>query len=346
MREALAGLPEYRAGTSGPATRFKASSNENPHPPLPGVLAAVAESAASMNRYPDIAAVALRERLASHCGVSVDEVAVGTGSVALLQQVLLATCEPGDEVVYAWRSFEAYPILARLVGARSVPVPLLADGRHDLPSMLASISPATRAVLVCSPNNPTGPAVGAAELTEFLDAVPADVLVVLDEAYAEFVDDPAAADGLTLRHARPNVVVLRTFSKAYGLAGLRVGYAVAGSQVAGALRSTGVPFGVSSVAQAAAIASLAATEEMTERVGVLVSERSRVLAGLRENGWNTPDTQGNFVWLDLGEHAETFGARCENAGLAVRTFPGEGVRVTIAEPDANDLLLHLSASPL
>jgi len=349
VRPALAALPAYLPGrpaaddaTAGRA--YKISSNENPYPPLPGVLDVVRESAASMNRYPDMFSTRLVAAIADRHAVPLGHVVTGTGSVGVLGQVVQAVAGPADEVVYAWRSFEAYPIVVGVAGATGVRVPLDADGRHNLPAMAAAITPATRLVLVCSPNNPTGPAVHADELAEFLDTVPADVLVVVDEAYVEFVRDPEVPDALSLYRARPNLAVLRTFSKAYGLAGLRVGYAVAHSDVAAALRKTAVPFGVSGVAQDAAVASLAAEPELLERVDALVAERDRVLTGLREQGWDVPDSQANFVWLPLRERSAAFAERAATAGLVVRPFPGEGVRCTVAEPAANTLLLRLCAA--
>ena len=211
--------------------------------------------------------------------------ALGPGSVGVLGQLVAATCDPGDEVVFAWRSFEAYPILVTLAGAVPVMVPLADGDRHDLAAMAAAITPRTRMVLVCTPNNPTGTAVGDAELEVFLEQVPSDVLVVLDEAYLEFVTAPDSPDALAVHRSRSNVVVLRTFSKAYGLAGLRVGYAVAHEAVAEALRKAAIPFGVNSLAQVAAVASLEAFDELEVRVKELVSERERVVAALREQGW-------------------------------------------------------------
>jgi histidinol-phosphate aminotransferase len=243
-------------------------------------------------------------------------------------------------VVYAWRSFEAYPIITRISGARAVQVPLDADERHDLDAMADAITERTRLVFVCNPNNPTGTAVRRAELERFLDRVPADVLVVLDEAYREFITDPEVPDGVDLYRDRPNVAVLRTFSKAYGLAGLRVGFAVAHEPVAEALRKTAVPFGVSQLAQDAAVASLHAEDELLERVAGLVAERARVVKGLTAQGWTVPDTQANFVWLRLGERTTDFAAACERAGATVRPFAGEGVRITVGETEANDLLLR------
>ena len=345
LRPALDRIPTYVPGRPAAAapglTSYKISSNENPYPPLPAVREVVARGALGVNRYPDMFSVELVAALAAHLGVPERHVVPGTGSVGVLGQIVQATCGDGDEVVHAWRSFEAYPIVVGVSGARSVAVPLTADARHDLDAMAAAITARTRLVLVCSPNNPTGPAVRREELERFLDRVPADVLVVLDEAYREFVRDPLVPDALDAYRARANVAVLRTFSKAYGLAGLRVGYAVAHEPVADALRKTAVPFGVSGLAQAAAIASLAAEAELLQRVDALVAERDRVLAGLRDRGWAVPDSQANFVWLPLRERSAEFAAACAAVGLAVRPFDGEGVRCTVAEPAANDRLLEV-----
>jgi len=346
LRAALDGVPAYRAGRPAPEGAYKISSNENPYPPLPSVLAAIEQAAGRVNRYPDFASTVLVEALAGRFGVPAEHVAVGTGSVAVAQQVLMAAAGEGDEVVFPWRSFEAYPILVQLSGATSVRVPLTDDGGHDLDAMAAAVTDRTRVVFVCNPNNPTGPPVRRAALERFLDAVPADVLVVLDEAYREFVRDPDVPDGIELYRDRPNVAVLRTFSKAYGLAGLRVGFAVAHEPVAAALRKTAVPFGVSDLAQAAAVASLAVEPELLERVDLLVAERGRVLAALRAVGIDVPESQANFVWLGLGERTAAFAAACERAGVVVRAFPGEGVRVTVAEPEASDRFLAVAAAEL
>ncbi|PPK98121.1 histidinol-phosphate aminotransferase [Kineococcus xinjiangensis] len=348
LRSTLEGVPAYVAGKpAAPApglTPYKASSNENPYPPLPSVLEAVARAAADLNRYPDFAATAMTTAIAERFGVPRECLATGTGSVGLLAQLVQITCDPGDEVVLPWRSFEAYPITVGLAGARAVPVPLTAEARHDLPAMAAAITDRTRLVMLCSPNNPTGPALRREELERFLDEVPRDVLVVLDEAYREFVRDPEVPDGLAVREGRANVVVLRTFSKAYGLAGLRVGYAVAHPQVAAALRKAATPFGVSGVAQAAVVSSLQpeAARELDERVEALVAERARVLAGLRAQGWAVPDADGNFVWLPAGADSSRVAARLGERGLVVRPYGDDGVRVTVAEPEANDRLLEVA----
>jgi len=343
IRAALDGVPDYRPGRPPSAADgrvpYKLSSNENPYPPLPGVLAAVTEAAARMNRYPDMGAVGLYAALSRHHAVPVSDLAVATGSVAVLYHLLQATCEHGDEVVYAWRSFEAYPIAVRLVGATPVEVPLTSAAEHDLEAMLAAIGERTRVVVVCTPNNPTGPGVGSDALADFVARVPEDVLVVVDEAYAEFAAKPTRA--LELTRTRDNVVVLRTFSKAYGLAGLRVGYAVAPARIASAVRKVALPFGVSDVAQAAAVASLDAEEELLARVDALVAERDRTVAAARELGWAVPDSQANFFWLPTvgrtTEVAEVFA----RDGLAVRPFAGDGIRVTIGERDANDRVLEV-----
>jgi histidinol-phosphate aminotransferase len=241
-------------------------------------------------------------------------------------------------VVYPWRSFEAYPPLCDLAGATSVRVPLRGED-HDLDAMAAAITPRTRLVLVCNPNNPTGTVVAQGELEAFLDQVPGDCLVVLDEAYREYVRDEAVPDGVGLYRSRPNVAVLRTFSKAYGLAGLRVGFLIGHPPVAEAVRKTMLPFTVSLVAQAAAVASLAAEDELLERVEATVKERSRVREALLADGWTVPPTEANFVWLRLGEDTTAFADACEAAGIAIRPFADEGARISIGTPEANDAFL-------
>lgn len=342
-RPLLDEIPAYRAGRSVDDDTFKLSSNENPYPPLPSVVDATADALARMNRYPDAGNHALYDALGDRFGLPESCFAVGPGSVSVLYDVLRAVCDPGDEVIVPWRSFEAYPLAIRLAGAEQVSVPLLPDGRHDLAAMLDEVTVSTKVVLVCSPNNPTGPAVRADEFTEFLAALPDRILVVLDEAYAEFVRADDAVRGLQVFATYHNVVVLRTFSKAYGLAGLRVGFMLAPDQIAAGVRKVTPPFAVTSVASAAAVASLAAMEELRERVDSVVAERSRVLDALRQSGWTVPDAQANFVWLDLGDSAVPFSIAALDAGLAVRPFAGEGVRVTIGAPEANDRFLELAS---
>ncbi|MFM9368994.1 histidinol-phosphate transaminase [Streptomyces sp. Da 82-17] len=343
LRAELDGIPTYKPGkpaAAGGPVAYKLSSNENPYPPLPGVMEQVTAAADTFNRYPDMACTGLMNELADRFGVPLSHLATGTGSVGVAQQLLQATSGPGDEVIYAWRSFEAYPIITQISGATSVKVPLTPGEVHDLDAMADAITDRTRLIFVCNPNNPTGTVVRRAELERFLDRVPSDVLVVLDEAYREFIRDTEVPDGIELYRDRPNVCVLRTFSKAYGLAGLRVGFAVAHEPVAAALRKTAVPFGVSQLAQDAAVASLRAEDELLGRVGSLVCERKRVVDALREQGWTVPETQANFVWLRLGDRTLDFAAACEKAGVVVRPFAGEGMRATIGETEANDIFLH------
>lgn len=350
IRQAIADIPAYVPGKP-PKPRegvrtYKLSSNENPNPPLPGVVEAVTGAVEAMNRYPDMGCTGLYAALSDRLGVPAEHLAAGTGSVAVLYHLLQAFCESGDEVVYAWRSFEAYPIAVAVTGATSVQVPLGPGARHDLPAMLEAITDRTKVVIVCTPNNPTGPAVPQAELEAFIDRVPPHVVVVVDEAYREFVRSEDPVDGLGLYAGRSNVVVMRTFAKAYGLAGFRVGYVVAPPEIASAVRACALPFGVSSVAQAAAVASLAAETELLERVDRIVAERERVLTELRAQGWTVPDAQGNFVWLALGDRTAEFAAAAEDAGIMVRPFAGEGVRVTIGEPEANDVFLSVAAKAI
>lgn len=339
-------IPAYVPGKPSASrpdlTTYKLSSNENPYPPLPGVVEAAQAAVAQMNRYPDMGGTALYAALARRLGVPTEHLSIATGSVALIYQLVGAFCDPGDEVIYAWRSFEAYPIAIAASAATSVQVPLAPGARHDLDAMAAAITDRTKVVIVCTPNNPTGPAVTQAELNAFLAKVPPRVLVVVDEAYLEFVRMDDAVDGLSTYRSHPNVVLTRTFSKAYGLAGFRVGYAVANEPVAAALRAVTLPFGVSSVAQAAAVASLEAEPDLLKRVEALVTERARVATALRDAGWEIPEAQGNFVWFGVGEQALEFAAACDAAGIVVRPFAGDGVRVSIGETEANDRLIDVA----
>jgi histidinol-phosphate aminotransferase len=337
------GYTPGKAPAAAAGRTFKLTSNESPYDPLPSVEAVIADAAHHINRYPDNTAAELVDALATRFGVPAAHVAVGCGSVGIAQQLLEAVGEPGAEVLFAWRSFEAYPYLTDLANATAVQVPLH-DFRHDLPAMAAAITDKTRLVFVCTPNNPTGTAVTRDELTAFLDRVPPDCLVVLDEAYVQYVRDPQVPDGLSLYANRPNVAVLRTFSKAYGLAGLRVGYLVAQEPVAAAVRKTMLPFAVNSIAQAAAVASLAAESELLQRVEQVVKERDRVRNELLGQGWTVAPTEANFVWLPLGDRSTEFTEHCDAAGVTVRPYLPDGVRVTIADPDANDAFLAAAAT--
>ena len=335
-------LPAYKQGRAADAHAYKLSSNENPFDPLPGVVAAVRAETA-FNRYPDASALALRERLAANWNLTSDEVHVGSGSVAVLAQLILAAAGPGDEVLYSWRSFEAYPSLVTVSGATSVRVPNRPDHGHDLTAMAARVTDRTRVVIVCSPNNPTGSIVTTTEFDDFMGRVPSDLLVILDEAYAEFVTDPGAVTGRDVLTRYPNVVVLRTFSKAYGLAGLRVGYGLGAANILDAARATAIPLSVTGQASAAALASLDAEVELLDRVRVIADRRDTAFAALTEQGWALPQPQGNFLWLPTGSETTEVAATLAAAGLVVRAFAPEGIRVSIGEADAVATLQRVSA---
>ncbi|OIQ80865.1 putative phenylalanine aminotransferase [mine drainage metagenome] len=351
IRPAVDAIPAYIAGKppkSVPGvTSYKISSNENPYETLPEIQEALISSIKQVNRYPDMHSAALTEALATRFGVSGENLALGTGSVGLLQQFVQATCNPVDEVIHAWRSFEAYPIVAAVNGARGVPIALQADESHDLNAMLGAINEKTRLILICQPNNPTGVAASEAQLRQFIEQVPSEITIVLDEAYVEFITDPAIPDGVRLFHEyseRENLAILRTFSKAYGLASLRVGFAISSPKVASALRKCQVPFGISGMAQAGAIAALECEPQLLARVDQITSERTRVIAGLRAQGWQTPDSQGNFIWLRLGQATPSFTEYCLEHGLSVRGYGNDGVRVTIGEVPANDRFLEVAGA--
>jgi histidinol-phosphate aminotransferase len=347
-RPDLAALPAYVPGKSWPGA-IKLASNETTQSPLPSVVEAIAEAASGLNRYPDNGAMALREALAAALRVEVGNVGVGCGSVSLCQQLVQATCDAGDEVLFAWRSFEAYPLVTRVAGAVPVQVPLTADHVHDLGALRTAVTERTRLVFVCNPNNPTGTAVGREALAKFLDAVPPHIVIVLDEAYFEYLrpDGFAAGDlpdGVELWRSRPNVIVLRTFSKAYGLAGLRVGYAVGDPGLITTMNKVYIPFSVNSLAQVAAIASLAAQQELLARTDAVVAERERVVAELRSLGYRVPPSQANFAWLDLGAATVEFAQASAQAGVLIRPFANEGARVTIGDPAENDVFLAFAQS--
>jgi histidinol-phosphate aminotransferase len=347
-------LPSYVPGRNpsdlarelGMPEAIKLASNEVPYGPLPGVTEAITEAASQVHRYPDMGVIALRDALAERYGVDPARIITGCGSVGLTEHLVKATTLPGDEVIYAWRSFEAYPIIVAGAAATNVAVPNTAGHGHDLDAMAAAITDRTRIVLVCNPNNPTGTVLRRAELQRFVDRVPDNVALVIDEAYREFVTDPEVPDALKLFGDRPNVVVMRTMSKAWGLAGLRVGWSVAAPQMADTLRKVVTPFSTNAVAQAAARAALRAADEMQRRVSKVVAERERVHKALLTLVSDIPDSQSNFVWLPLRDRAGEFAAACERRGVIVRAFQGEGVRVTIGTPEENDAFLTVAEAAL
>ena len=344
LRHDLDQLPRYVAGRPPRADGFKLSSNEVAEPPAPEVVTAMAAALGDVNRYPEVTGAALAGRIAADLGVPAQRVVVGGGSIAVLQQLLQAVVEPGRAVVFAWRSYEAYPILARVAHASPVGVPLRAH-RHDLEAMAAAVRrEAAALVVVCNPNNPTGTTVGTDELTCFLDAVPSDCVVVLDEAYREFVTDPDVPDGVTLAEGRENVVVLRTFSKAHALAGLRVGHAVAPERVAEAIRSVALPFTVSRVAETAASAALDAWPRQSVVVKDICTRRDALVADLNACGLSVPASQANFVWLPEESLRPGFTESLERQGVSVRRFPGDGIRITVGEVEAVRRVVEAASS--
>jgi histidinol-phosphate aminotransferase len=305
-------------------------------------VAAIVDAANEINRYPDPFTTNLIQALSDKFAVPVEQIATGTGSVGVCQQIIQSVAGAGEEVIYAWRSFEAYPIITTIAGAVSVQVPLSSDGQHDLDGMLKAITAKTRAIFVCTPNNPTGGIVTQQQIDEFLAKVPKNILVVIDEAYVEFNRDENAIDGIATMKAHSNVGVLRTFSKAYGLAGLRVGYFVGPKNIAEAVRKTAVPFGVSNIAQVAAVTSLEHEAELFKRVEEVIAERTWFESELTKIGFKIPHSQANFVWLPIGERTEEFAHGSEGIAVSIRPFPGEGVRISIGERPALERIIELA----
>ena len=347
-RAVVDSIPGYRQGKPAPQVAgrrsYKLSSNENPYDPLPSVRSAIEKQALrQINRYPDMRGTEVVNRLAGILSVRPNNIQLGCGSTEAITQLVSLVAGLGDEVVYPWRSFEAYPIIVTGAGATKVPVPLTADGRHNIDAMIAAVNDRTRLVIVNNPNNPTATSVTDADARRILDSVPGDVLVLFDEAYSQFNTDPHTAHAMDLFREYPNVVVARTFSKAYGLAGLRIGFAVGPDEVIEGMSKVALPFGVSGVAQMAALASLDAGDELAERVRHIVAERARVVRALRSQGWTFPEPYANFFWLPFGPRTGEAAAYFVNEGLSVRVFGDEGIRITIGEFDANNLVIDTCA---
>ncbi|HEX8066351.1 MAG TPA: histidinol-phosphate transaminase [Thermoleophilaceae bacterium] len=324
----------------------KLASNETPWAPHPAVVEAVTGQLQALNRYPDPDKALLRRRLAERFDTSPGRVAVGNGSCEILLAAGEALLEPGAEIVYAWPSFSMYPHLAAASGARALEVPLDADGRHDLEAMAREVTVATRIVLVCNPNNPTATALPVDEVDAFVGSLPRHVAVILDEAYVEFstLQDPDESLPLLERH--PNLVLLRTFSKVYGLCGLRVGYGLCGSEeFRVAVDTVRQPFSVNALAQAAAVEALRHQDEVERRVERTAVERLHVQDELADRGLATTDSHANFSWLSLGDRDEAAVLRgLTERGVIVRggaALGGEGhLRVTYGTRPENDRFLQ------
>jgi len=350
VRPAVQNLAPYRPGKGtkqaeqdhGITNAIKLASNENPYAPVPAVVDAIRAAASGVNRYGDHRASELRSALADWLKVDSSMVAVGCGSVGLLQQLCLAFLDPGDEVVYPWLSFEAYPVFVKMMAAGPVTPPLV-DDAFDMSAVAAAVGPLTKMVLLATPNNPTGTAISTIEVQALLDSIASDVIVVVDEAYREFTDDALGDPVVDLQARYKNLVVTRTFSKAYGLAGLRVGYAVADESIVSEIDKILIPFAVNSLAQAGALAALKALPEIQKNIDLILSERDRVMTELRSTGWKLPDPQANFVYLPTGEHTDRVGLALEQNGVVVRPFTDAGIRVTIGSPEENDRFLRCLA---
>lgn len=342
LRPEVRAIQPYRQGVPAPADGFKLSSNEVALEPLPSVIKQVF-SATDLNRYADASMIPLRDELAKRFSVGRDEVHVASGSVAILYQLVHAAAGPGEEYIHAWPSFEAYPSLGLASGAVSVGVGLRPDQSHNLEAMADAITERTRLIMLCSPNNPTGTAIGRAEFDAFMARVPSDILVILDEAYREFITEDDAVFGEEVLHQYPQLVLLRTFSKAYGLAGLRIGYAIGNAAILNAARATSIPLSVTRMAHDGALASLDAEEELFERITDIANRRDALAADLRKLGFSVPSAQGNFVWLQLGEHAAALATFFAQEGLVTRAFPGHGVRISIGEQESIPRVIDLAS---
>lgn len=346
VRPSVEALPAYRPGKAavqaeaehGISDAIKLASNENPYSPAPSVVQAITEAAAGVNRYPDHLAVELRSSIADWVGVEPEQVTAGCGSVGLLRQICMAYVDPGDEVVYPWLSFEAYPISVTTMGGVPVTVPL-SDNAFDLDAVAEAVTDKTKMILLATPNNPTGTAVSTAAIRGLLNRISDDIVVLVDEAYREFADPTLGDPVHELIPDHPNVVVFRTFSKAYGLAGLRSGYAIGHPDMIVNIDKLLLPFTINQLAQAAAMAAIRAADEIRPKIDFLIQERGRIVAALSSAGWKLPDAQANFVYLPLGERAEEIYVAVEKLGVVTRPFPGEGIRVTIGTEEENNRFL-------
>lgn len=346
FRSAVDAVPNYKPGKQ-PSTipglePYKLSSNEHYLTPLSAVTEAMAQPVNPAG-YPDPAATVLVSELSQYLQVPADHVLVGAGASELLSALAHVTLETGDEVIYPWPSFELYPQATALNAAIQRPIGLTETFEHDLPAMAAAITDRTRLVLLCSPNNPTGPTISAEDFDAFMAQVPSDVLVALDEAYWEFATDPVAVKGLEALAKYDNLVLIRTFSKAHGLAGLRVGYAVAQPAIIAGLSKALIPFGVTHPSQQAARASLANIDQVMQRAQTIATARDAFADALRAQGWDVPQAQANFVWLPLGDLSTAFEDACVAQSLAVRNL-GSGVRISIGPAEAMQRVLEVAGA--
>lgn len=340
-------LPGYGKGRAAGSAIFSHSlgSNEAPDAVDPAIMAAVSAALSGDNRYPDLRGETLSSALALRHALSAEHIAVAAGSIVLLDQIMRGWCDPGDAVLIPWRSYEAYPIIAGLSGASLVTVPLDAEHRLDRASLLAAIDAHTRIVVICNPNNPTGTALDADEIDALIADIPSRVLIVLDEAYCDYSGSAAqvAASPSERLALHPNVVILRTFSKAWGLAGLRIGYAIAAPSIIATIHAIQPPFPIPGIVLAAAIAALDLEPAVTARIASNAIERERLIEGITAQGLPIAASQANFVWLPLCDDAASLNNHFARSGIATRCFPGEGLRITTGTPADTDAVLNAVA---
>lgn len=349
IREDIRSISPYRPGRPiaevaraygfDPADIVKLASNESPLPPVRQAVAAMAEEVGAINRYPDNDCHDLRHALASQLGVEPEQTWIGGGSSELLRVIATAVGGEGTTAVYGWPSFVVYRLATVVAGAAPREIRLTDDHVHDLDAMHSAIDDTTTVVYVCNPNNPTGSYLPADEIVRFVQRIPDDVLVVIDEAYLEYVTADDYETALPLALSMSNVIVTRTFSKVYGLAALRVGYAIAQAETITELRKAQAPFSVTSVGQVGAIASLSASDEIARRIADNAQERSRLESMFSERGLEFVPSQANFVYLRIGASTEATADAFVRHGVILRPF-GEGwVRVSVGTPAENDRFL-------
>ena len=341
VRPAVLNMASYKPGKAagqvelehGITDAIKLASNENPWPPIPPVLAAITEAASGVNRYGDNRASAVRSAIADWQGVDSESVTIGCGSSGLLQQLFMTYVDAGDEVVFPYPSFEVYPIFCVQFGAAAVRVPLI-DYGFDLDGVAEAVTDRTKLIFLATPNNPTGVSISVDRIDSLLQRIPDDVIVVVDEAYREF-NDPAMGDPATLLDAHRNIVITRTFSKAFGIAGLRSGYALAAPEINVELDKVRLPFSVNNLAQAGMLAAIEHRGEAMERVSELITERTRCVEALGAGGVDVPTPNANFIFIPTGDDTLDIANGMEKLGVVTRPFPGFGLRITVGTADEN-----------
>ncbi|MER6301917.1 aminotransferase class I/II-fold pyridoxal phosphate-dependent enzyme [Kitasatospora sp. NPDC001539] len=324
---------------AAPPARYLLAQNEHPYPPLPSVLAALADAPGDLHRYPDLRPRRIEGIIADWQGVPAGQVVVGHGSAGVALDLFHAVVEPGDNVVHSDPCFDAYPLFCRIARAEARPVPLGPDARHDLAAMAERLDDRTRIVVLCNPHNPTGTVYSWAELTAFFRRVPPTALILLDEAYIDFARGWAAPDVPARIAEWPNLVVLRTLSKSHGIAALRIGYAMAAEPVAQRVRDHQVPYAVNRLQEAGLLAAVAAQDEVDRRIAGIAAERDRLRAELLGLGWAVAPSLTNFLWVAVPGDQSPVKAALERLGVAVRFYPGQGIRIAVGEKDANDAVL-------